>query len=382
MIDLKEEIRQDLWNVINKHYLAEDYTEALRDAAFLLKDILQNKSGEFDKDNSKLVEAVLNGTSPVLKVNNFTTQTEKDFQSGISLGIKGIFMHVRNPISHEKIVYEKADADAILMYIDYLLRQIDKSNGVSLIEEWLPLVADATFTDTEEYAKELIKEVPKKKVYELLLAIYNHRCDLPRYRLKFFIRELVGKLTNEEKNNFVNMVNIDLAKTSGDYGLSMFFHFFGEHFYSSLKKVVKLRIEDLVYQGITNGKIVGGKAEGCYAPMATWAINHINRFETQDKCIICILNKAISNKAESDYVSQYFLSYIDLHDEKIMVLMDKTIKKPNVWNVNIYSFVRKFILDKTDNIYQHYKDEIDEYENQYVKEEDRIPEKIDTDFPF
>jgi len=230
MINLQENIREDLWNAINKHYLASDYTESLRDAAFLLKDILQNKSGEYDKDNSKLVETVLNGNNPILKLNNFSTQTEKDFQTGISLGIKGIFMHVRNPISHEKIIYEKADADSIIMYIDYLLRQIDKSNGISLIEEWLPLVENKTFTDTEEYAKELIKEVPKKKVYELLIAMYNHRVELPQNRLNFFIRELVNKLTNEERSNFVNMINIDLAQTEGDYSLSMFFHFFAEYF--------------------------------------------------------------------------------------------------------------------------------------------------------
>jgi hypothetical protein len=77
IMKIKEYIREDLWKAIQTHYESNDYTEALRDASFLLKDILQSKSGEYDKDNSKLVDAVLSGQDPILKINNFSTQTEK-----------------------------------------------------------------------------------------------------------------------------------------------------------------------------------------------------------------------------------------------------------------------------------------------------------------
>lgn len=378
---IKDYIREDLWKAIQKHYEAEDYTEALRDASFLMKDILQAKSGEYDKDNSKLVDAVLSGQDPVLKINDFSTQTEKDIQNGIALGTKGIFMHVRNPISHEKIAYTQEDTNAILMYINYLLKQIDQSGGVSLIEEWLPLIQSESFTATEEYAKELIKEVPKKKVYELLEAIYNIREELPKYKIKYFIGELVDKLTGSEKNAFIKKLNIDLMQVEGDYGLSMFFHFFANHFYNDLKRVVKLRIEDIIYQGIKNGKVIEGKVEGEYSATATWAAAFIDSFETKDRCHKIILSKVFLSQEEGDYSFKFFSKFVDLNLEEVLNLAEPVIKKRLKWDKKTYEYIRRFIWDKQCPLYLRFKEEIVQYEEKNVDEKDRIPEE-DEEIPF
>ena len=378
---IKEHIREDLWKAIQIHYEAEDYTEALRDASFLMKDILQAKSGEYDKDNSKLVDAVLSGQDPVLKINNFSTQTEKDIQNGIALGAKGIFMHVRNPISHEKIAYTQEDANAILMYINYLIKQIDQSGGVSLIEEWLPLIQSESFTATEEYAKELIKEVPKKKVYELLEAIYDIREELPKHKIKYFIGELVDKLKGNEKNAFIKKLNIDLMQVEGDYGLSMFFHFFAKHFYADLKKVVKLRIEDIIYQGIKNGKVKGEKLEGEYSATATWANTFIELFETSDKCRKVILSKVFLSEEEREYSFKFFKKFTDLNSEEVVSLVEPVLKKRLAWDEKAYKYIRKFIWDQQSPLYSRFKEEIKQYEEKHVDEKDRIPEE-DEEIPF
>ena len=379
---IKDYIREDLWKAIQIHYEAEDYTEALRDASFLMKDILQAKSGEYDKDNSKLVDAVLSGQDPVLKINNFSTQTEKDIQNGIALGAKGIFMHVRNPISHEKIIYTQEDTNAILMYINYLIRQIDQSGGISLIEEWLPMVQKESFTATEEYAKELIKEVPKKKVYELLEAIYEIRDDLPQWKLKFFIKELVGKLTQAEKTAFKNKLDVDLAQVEGNYRLSMFFHYFAEHFYGLLKKVVRLRIEDIIFQGISNGELEKeknkdkDKVTGEYASVATWANSFINAFETKEKCKRALYDKVLESEKEIAYALKYFRDYVNLRDEEVLAAIDEKLKRRLSWSKETYNYIREFIYDKTDPIYIKFKAEIDEYEEKNVAEKDRILEEM------
>lgn len=376
-MDIKEYIREDLWKTIEQHYDVEDYTEALRDASFLLKDILQTKSGEFDKDNTKLVDAVLSGQNPTLKINNYITQSEKDMQTGIAFGIKGIFMHVRNPISHEKIMYEKKDADAILFYIDYLLRQVDKSNGTTLIDEWLPLLEDDTFTDSEEYAEELIKEVPRKKVYELLSVIYDDRENIAQYKTKYFIQCLIKKLTADEKNAFINKINTDLAQTHGGYSLSMFFHFFGEDLFDSLKRVVKLRVEDIIYHGIKNAVVdlKDNDILGDNAQTATWANDFIEKFESKNKIKNLLFDKATSTKAQRDYVLKYYEKYVSLFDKDILEKLAPFIKRKISWSSGTYEFVREFIDDKNSPIYQLFKDGIDEYEEKYLNEEERIPVK-------
>lgn len=378
MINLQESLRQDVWNAIKKHYESEDYTEALRDAAFLLKDILQNKSGEFEKDNSKLVEAVLLGNNPAIKLNNYSTQSEKDFQIGIANSMKGIFMHVRNPISHEKVNYTLDDANVILLYIDYLIKQIDKSYGASLFDEWLPLLKDKTFTDTEEYAKELIKELPKKKTLELLLAVYRERTSLPQYRLFYFIKELISALTSTERNDFILTLNENLARTSGGYGLSMFFHYFADSVYTDLKKVVKLRIEDVVYHGIESGE-VGDTKLSENAAMATWANNAIDFFETKTKVVTLIQKQLWTSSKTMEYVCKFFYKYVDITDEENLSKMEDTILSKFKFNGQMaYDFICRFVYDKTDELYLKFKDVIDEYEEKNVPMDERIPE----DLPF
>ena len=52
----KEQIREDLYKAIKSHYEQGDYTEALRDAMFFIRDLLQEKSGLENKDNTELID--------------------------------------------------------------------------------------------------------------------------------------------------------------------------------------------------------------------------------------------------------------------------------------------------------------------------------------
>lgn len=92
----KEQLREDLYKAIIGHYEKCDFTEALRDAMFFIRDVLQEKSGYVDKDNTSLVEASLLGKNPAIRINKFETQAEKDFQEGIKyLAIKN-FLNQKN----------------------------------------------------------------------------------------------------------------------------------------------------------------------------------------------------------------------------------------------------------------------------------------------
>ena len=76
----KEQIREDLYKLIKNHYNQGDYTEALRDAMFFVKDLLQEKSGFIDKDNTKLIESSLLGKNAAIKINKYATESEINFQ--------------------------------------------------------------------------------------------------------------------------------------------------------------------------------------------------------------------------------------------------------------------------------------------------------------
>ena len=69
------------------------------------------------------------------------------------------------------IEYSEKDEDAHLLYINYLINQIDNSSGRQLITDWLQYLQSNSFTSSKVFAQELIKELPKKQQYDLLVSL-------------------------------------------------------------------------------------------------------------------------------------------------------------------------------------------------------------------
>lgn len=374
-MDIKTLVREDLWKAINNHYEKQDYTEALRDAMFLVKDILQDKSGYTDKDNTKLVESALLGKNAAIKINKYETESEINFQEGIGFAFKGLIMHLRNPISHDRLEYTKEQAVAQLLYINYLLNQIDKSEGRQLINDWLEYLLNDNFTETESFAKELVKELHKKQYYDLLITIWRNKHKFEQNKVNNFLNELFKKLTAQEKNAFVNVMNSDLIHSKDWDDIAMFFHLFGT-FYTDLKAVVKLHIEDLVKKGISVGELYKEKINGINAIAATFANPHIDVFLTKSEVLKVIDDSLFRNEASYRYINKYFYKYIDLFDENNLERLKLTVKNKLILNNKLaYDFVNSYDLDfiterdewKTSIIYKTFEEELNKYEERQNK---------------
>ena len=251
-IDIK--IREDLWKAIQAHYERNDYTEAVRDAVFHMSEVLREKGSIEDKDGSKLVDAALLGNNPAILVSKNETTTEKDFQQGIGFAFKGIMQSVRNPLSHESFQYTQDEAEVLILYINFLLNQVDKSGGSTKIDNIIELLFDEDFTDTKEYAELLLKEVPSKKRYDLLLELYQKRAQLPQNKLNHFLTALFASLTKAAKSDFVRVVSTSLMRCKDDNDLRMYCHYFMNDTYAEIDKLAQLRIEDLMLKSINAGK--------------------------------------------------------------------------------------------------------------------------------
>ncbi|AWT24948.1 hypothetical protein Csp1_01200 [Corynebacterium provencense] len=93
--------------------LRDDYYEAVFEAIKGLGDRLRTLSG-LDLDGSPLVQQALGGKTPVIKLNAFSTATQRNEQRGISLLAEGLFAAFRNPSAHEpRVKWEMAEQDAL-----------------------------------------------------------------------------------------------------------------------------------------------------------------------------------------------------------------------------------------------------------------------------
>lgn len=309
----EEVIREDLWKSVAAHFVGSDYTEAVRDAMFLINEIVREKSGLVDKDGTKLMDAAFLGSNASLLLNKNETTTEKDLQQGIGFIFKGLSLAIRNPISHEKTIINQQEAEAILIFTSYLLDIVDQSKGKTKIDDWMELLKDVDFTASKEYAELLMQELLVKKRFDLLLEIYrdieSFRCN----RINHFLNLLLDSLTNGENKSFIEIINKDLMLCKDDSKLRMFLHYFTPRLYESLSQLVQLRIEDLIKKSIIKGEYEDIEIEfftGCNKEgyLATWAAGKVEMFKAKESIINLLFKKLETDGDSRQYVFKFFSS--------------------------------------------------------------------------
>jgi len=319
-MEIKNRLRNDLWKAIHAHYEGKDYTESVRDTLLYVCEFLREKSGIIDKDGTKLIESTLLGNAPVILVNKNETTTEKDVQQGTGFLLKGLMQSIRNPLSHEKTTYSQNDSEAIILFVNYILNQIDGSGGKSKIDSLKDLIYDANFTSSREYAELLMKEIPAKKRYDLLLELYKDRSSLTHDNLRNFLNELMSSLSNAEFSAFIQVVNASLMICQNDKELRMYFHYFMEKTYNHIDRLAQLRIENFIYESIRNGEIeykddpfILEEVEECNSSgsLATWVRTKLDLLSNKEEIIDVLFRKIrTSEGGEQKYVFEYFAEYI------------------------------------------------------------------------
>lgn len=113
--------------------IAENYFHAVMEANKGLFQRIRDISG-VEADGNRLIEQVFSN-NPIVIINNFTTQSEKDEHSGFCNLLKGLCAMFRNPLAHEpKVEWPISEQDAleILGIISYCHRRLDNAQKIRL----------------------------------------------------------------------------------------------------------------------------------------------------------------------------------------------------------------------------------------------------------
>ena len=105
---------RDVLQYCRPELLRTDFYEAVFESIKGLGHRLRAMSGGTDEDGPKLVEATLEGSDPLILLNNRANRSQRDEQRGVALLMKGMFAAFRNPAAHEpKIVWTMTEQDAL-----------------------------------------------------------------------------------------------------------------------------------------------------------------------------------------------------------------------------------------------------------------------------
>ena len=307
-MNLQTEISQELWSAVASAYEAGNYSHAILEAVHHLSSILRERAG-VDGDGASLVGQALGGDSPRLRVNSLQTDTERNVQKGLEQILRGIYLAIRNPRSHEQTTDTKQTADAIITFLDYLLDLLNASQQAFTPDTFVARVLDPEFVESARYAELLIAEIPALKRGDAIIALYHNRRRVDLRKLRHLIRGLLSNLSENQLISYLAVLSEELRTTTDEAAIRTTLQMLTPEMWPRLSEVARLRIENKLIAGLTQGEVLqGGKTT---QPLATWSNNFLKAFTLRAEAAAVLVRKLKDEDADDrHYVAKYFMPYL------------------------------------------------------------------------
>jgi uncharacterized protein (TIGR02391 family) len=216
MLNIQAALDPRLWEIIESAYHAGNYTSAILDSIHFLGELIRERSG-LSSDGTALAGDAFGGINPKLKVTPLQTESDRNIQKGTEAILRGVYQSIRNPRSHEKRGDTVEDAEAIILFINYLVRVIGKAKSPFELEAFLDRVFDTSFLPDNRYAELLVREIPASKRWDTLVAIWRLKESRGKGdKLRVFMDALLPTLPLEEMTSFYGIVSEELETTNDD----------------------------------------------------------------------------------------------------------------------------------------------------------------------
>lgn len=252
---IQNDIDVELWQSIQKNYESENYSGAIVDAILRLTETIRNKTG-LEGDGASLIGQAFGGTNPKIKVNKLQTDAEKDVQKGIQEILRGLYSAIRNPRSHDAVKDKQKDADAIIIFVNYLLTVIDQSKLSFEEPEFLKRVFDKYYVKTAEYSQSLVAEIPVRQRTNIAIATILERKRGNTDALKCFMAALLETLNDIGIERVCQVISSELKLITDMSDMGNIINMFPGKLWSRLDKIVRLRIESILLNDFINSDYV------------------------------------------------------------------------------------------------------------------------------
>lgn len=344
-MNLQTHITSELWESLASAYDSGNYSHAVLEAMHHLTTVLRERSGA-EGDGVALVGQALGGDAPKLLINAFQSETDRNVQRGIEQVLRGIYLSIRNPRSHEQMTDTQQDADAIIHFIDYILRILTSSKEAFTVETFMASISDTEFVESKRYAELLVAEVPTNRRGDALVALFKSRRTKEIKKLRYVVSTILAVLSETQLVLYLGTISDELrvATEAGDIRTAL--QMMTPELWPRLAETSRLRIENKLIREITDGEIrAGGKTAGS---LGTWSNIFLKHFTLRREAGEVLLTKLEDWDPDAlHYVAKYFLSALpsilteESERRRGVRAIAQTIDDPNV-RESVITFVRTF----------------------------------------
>jgi uncharacterized protein (TIGR02391 family) len=262
-VNLQTRIDERLWSSIESTYNARNFSGAILDTIHFIGQLIRDKSG-LESDGVPLVGAAFGGKTPVLKVSRLQTETDWNIQQGIEQILRGMYQALRNPRSHSKFSDTQEDADAIILFLNYIVKQVDQSKSPFDRATFTRRIFDPLFPQNKRYAELLAEELLPRLRLETLIQTFRDRETGDASKLALFTSAVIQLLANDEINQFCAVVSEELRSIENESAIRTAIQLVPRELWVRYSEVARLRIEEKLIASIETGRYQ--TASGCRTP--------------------------------------------------------------------------------------------------------------------
>lgn len=345
MDNIKNLLDERLWNFIKRNYTSENYSSAVLDSIQFIGDLVRDKSG-LETDGNNLVGQAFGGQNPKIKLNKLQTETEQNIQKGVEFTLRGIYSAFRNPRSHTKYVDKEEDADAIIIFINHLLKLIDKSKGKFSVDSFIKRISDKDFVNNEKYIDLIVKSIPNKKYLETAFELFKSKNNVNINNLKSVFHKLIDKLTEEERKELIEAASEELRFTESDSIVMKNVALFKDQ-WKQIAEDSKIRGENKLIKCILSADYHDYELnnEGIYS---SWLSDIVDSITLKDEFATAIFKKLSSgDKDQQRFVIKYFGQFFESFHEPLFHDLAEIINTQLAnGNKVIFDFVSRYISNE------------------------------------
>jgi uncharacterized protein (TIGR02391 family) len=312
IMNLETKLPDPLWEAVRQNYEKHDFTGSILDAMYFLSDLLRKKSG-LEGDGAALVGQAFGGASPKIKLNRLQSESDWNVQRGFEQLLRGFYQAIRNPRSHEKLSDREEDAQVLILFVGYLVRQIDQAKAQFSTQDFVKRVLDPDFVPQRRYAELLVAEVPPGARMEVFLAIYRSKENWKPESIRHFFEVLFEVLSDDEKKQAYEILSEEMKAADDETTVRLVIGSFKPDVWSNLQEAPRLRVEHRLVRAMREGRYSRVERRCRGGALGTWATGHFGVFLLKKEALRALMDKLSSNvEEEEDYVFEYFFSHMKL----------------------------------------------------------------------
>ncbi|OEU65161.1 MAG: TIGR02391 family protein [Desulfovibrio sp. S3730MH75] len=366
-----EHFEEGLVEAVGNRLKNGEYTDAILVGTKYLTDVLRQK-GNVEGDGAQLVGQVLGGNAPSFPLNKLQTVSEKNEQKGIEQLLRGFYIGVRNPRTHEITEDTEDFCIRALVIIDTALQYLNRKAEEFDVTAFVDRIYDPHFVPSEEYAQTLVSQVPVNKILDVFLQAFERRLEGNTKDIKHAFEALYQVMPENQIAQAVEKIGDALRIETEASNIASLFRFLKPSSWSLLQADVRIRVENMIIAGCKTGTydVYSGIKKG---PLGTWGNTFGRYFQRKDDLAQALIVRLGSDWYTQNYVGQYFM-----YSLPVIVTDDELVEKATDMLAyaaldNKAKVVRSKLIDVCQNypakwkeLLKVYVQERKEYDNDYA----------------